>query len=113
MNLVELIGENFKGVVAVRIKPKGPVTEIVGKNGAGKTSVLDLIECVLGGTSSSPEMPIRRGQTKARGVADLGDIVVERRWTSKGGSTLEIRNKDGTPIKKSPQALLDILYLAG
>jgi predicted ATP-dependent endonuclease of OLD family len=107
MNLVELIAENFKILKAVRIRPKGPLTSIVGRNGAGKTSVLDAISAALGGGDECPDMPVRKGHTKAKVIVDLGDIVVERRWTPKG-STLEVKAKDGSPLK-SPQAVLDRL----
>ncbi|AMV24552.1 chromosome segregation protein [Gemmata sp. SH-PL17] len=105
MRLIELRAENFKKLVAVRVAPTGPVTPITGKNGAGKTSVLDAIAAALGGGTQAPEMPIRAGQDRAAVEVDLGDIVVKRRWTAKG-SSLEVLAKDGLSYK-SPQAVLD------
>ena len=43
MKILELRAENIKKLVAVEIKPDGNIVEITGKNGAGKTSVLDSI----------------------------------------------------------------------
>lgn len=108
MRIIELRAENFKRLVAIHIKPTGPVTPITGKNGQGKTSVLDAIASALGGGAQSPEMPVRKGQAKARVTVDLGDIVVVRKWSEKGTTSLEVTTKDGAAYK-SPQAVLDKL----
>ncbi len=107
MRLIQLSAENFKRLSAVRIAPTGAVTPITGKNGAGKTSVLDAIAAALGGATQSPGVPIRKGEERAEVVVDLDDIVVTRRWTAKG-SSLEVATKDGAAYK-SPQAVLDKL----
>ncbi len=107
MRLIELKCENFKRLTAVHLKPTGAVTPITGKNGAGKTSVLDAIAAALGGGAEAPELPIRTGQSRAEVVVDLGDITVRRRWTAKG-SSLVVETKDGAAYK-SPQAVLDKL----
>lgn len=108
MRLVELQAENFKRLVAVRIKPTGPLTPIVGRNGAGKTSILDAIEAALGGAGSAPDMPIRTGQTSARIVLNLDSLTVTRRFTPKG-STVDITYPDGKKQTR-PQDFLDGLY---
>lgn len=108
MELLSLIAENFKRLRLVRVEPTGPVTPIIGRNGAGKTSVLDSLEAALGGAGASPAMPIRSGQTSARVTVDLDEITVTRKWSAKG-STLEITGKDGKKIA-SPQAMLDKLF---
>jgi hypothetical protein len=105
MKLIELRAENFKRLKAVTIHPSGAVTPIVGRNGAGKTSVLDAITAALGGLGYSPELPIRIGEDHAEVIADLGDIKVRRRWTAKG-STLEVSTPEGAKYP-SPQAVLD------
>lgn len=107
MKVIELRAENFKRLTAVRIHPNDGVTRIIGKNEAGKTSVLDAIAAALGGLTHSPEMPIRDGAEKAEVIIDLDDIVVRRRWT-KNDSKLEVMAKDGAKYP-SPQAVLDKL----
>jgi recombinational DNA repair ATPase RecF len=43
MQIIELRAENFKRITAVRIRPDGKVVNISGRNGQGKSSVMDSI----------------------------------------------------------------------
>ncbi len=108
MKVINLQAENIKKLVAIEIEPTGNIVKISGANGAGKTSVLDAIWWALAGQQNIQDKPIREGQEKARIRLDLGDMVIERRFTA-SGSTLTVENKDGARYK-SPQALLDDLY---
>src|SRR4030042_253729 len=105
MRIIRLESENIKRLSAVAIEPSGSLVVIGGKNEAGKSSFLDSIQYALAGGDSLPAMPIRRGEKKARVVADLGDIIVTRFFTATG-SRLEVQNKEGA-VFKSPQAILD------
>lgn len=107
MHIVELKVSNIKRLKAITIRPDGNMVTIAGRNGQGKSSTLDAIEMALSGGRSIPPEPIRHGQRKARVVADLGEIVVERTFDSKG-TKLVVKNKDGVP-QRSPQAILDEL----
>ncbi len=109
LKIIKLGAENIKCLKAVEIVPKGNTVTISGKNGQGKSSILDSIEYALAGGVAICEEPVRKGQAKARVVCDLGDIVVERRFSAvSGDSTLIVRGADGKPAKQ-PQALLDSL----
>jgi DNA repair exonuclease SbcCD ATPase subunit len=111
MKILNFKAENFKKLVAVEITPDGHVVQITGKNGAGKTSILDGIMAALGGASVIQAKPIRKGQDRAQVTLDLGDIIVERKFKDKDGkveSALEIRNKEGAKFG-SPQKMLDEL----
>ena len=109
MRVVRLTADNFKRLVAVDITPDGDVVVVSGKNGAGKTSVLDAIWHALGGGAASrgTSQPIRDGETKAEVTVDLGDLTVTRSWTA-SGSTLTVRDAAGSKLR-SPQKILDDL----
>jgi DNA repair exonuclease SbcCD ATPase subunit len=107
MKIIELTSENVKRLTAVNITPQGNVVVIGGKNGQGKSSVLDSILFALGG-DPSVKMPVRRGEDKARIEVDLGEIVVKRTFTAAGGTSLVVTNSDGAK-QSSPQSILDKL----
>lgn len=107
MKIISLTAENFKRLVAVEIKPSGEVVTISGKNGAGKSSVLDSIWAALVGGDALPSKPIRVGENKARVKLDLGEVLVERRFTQ-SGATLTVTKESGALVS-SPQAFLDSL----
>ena len=105
MKILELTASNFKRIKAISIKPDGNSVIVSGKNGAGKSSVLDAIVVALCGGRTIPDKPIRYGEKKAEIVVETDEIVIKRSF-SLSGSQLEITAKDGSKVK-SPQALLD------
>lgn len=107
MKILQLTAENVKKLKVVDITPDGDVVQITGKNGSGKTSVLDSIWWALGGTKEIQAMPIRKGQESARIKLDLGEIIVTRKFSDKG-STLTVENAEGARFP-SPQKMLDDL----
>lgn len=106
MKIIEFRAENFKRLNVVEIRPNPGLNQITGKNGNGKTSVLDGIWAALGGAAASPDKPIRTGAAKGKVFLDLGDYTVERKYSESGGNTLTIKGKDGG---KHGQNLLDDL----
>ena len=107
MKIVKLQAENFKRLVAVEITPAGDVVKITGKNGAGKSSILDAIWAALGGKDAAPGKPIRAGASKSEITLDLGELIVRRTFTEKS-STLFVTNAQGLKYS-TPQAVLDAL----
>jgi len=122
LKIIELRGENVKRIKAIRIRPKDNMVIISGKNGAGKTSCLDLIwYCLDGGKGlKDTPIPIRKGETKAKAITVLAEpteadlvrgaqpqplFTVTRTWTEKG-SYLKVTNAQGE-VQQSPQELLD------
>ncbi|MFQ7107394.1 MAG: AAA family ATPase [Neglectibacter timonensis] len=74
--------ENIKRIKAVQISPtETGLTVIGGKNGQGKTSVLDAIMWILGGERYRPSEPKREGSvTPPYGKITLSNgLVVERK----------------------------------
>lgn len=107
MKIMRLTAENVKKLIAVEIQPTGEIVTLSGKNGAGKTSILDCIWWALAGASHIQTQPIRHGETKARIRLDLGELIVERKF-SETGSTLSVQSADGARYP-SPQKMLDSL----
>jgi len=90
---------NFKGARQVDIYADDRVNEVAGKNGAGKSSVLDAILAALAGTRNIDSHPLTFGATKGEVTVDLGDLTVTRRFTEKNadrGGTLTIKAADGS-----------------
>jgi DNA repair exonuclease SbcCD ATPase subunit len=112
MKVIRLQINNFLGVKAVDITPNGNVVKIKGKNGNGKTSVINAIWVAIGGLDKKevPNDPIRHGEKSAEISVDLGEITVTRKFTGKG-EYLEVRSKDGFKAP-SPQTLLDGMFNA-
>lgn len=105
VHIISLKAQNVKNLKAVEIVPEGHVVELRGRNGAGKSAVLDCVFTTLTGTRL--EDPIRHGEDRAEVIIDMGTYTVRKRWTTKG-EYLDITNKDGDK-KQSPQAFLDKL----
>ncbi len=108
MKILNLKISNFKKIVNVEITPQDNVVKISGKNGAGKSSVLDAFWAALGGTKVAPDRPIREGAAQATIKLDLGDLTVERRFSAGGKSVLFVTNQVGAKLK-APQKVLDEL----
>lgn len=110
MRITRLEAENFKRLKAIDITPDGNTVVIKGRNAQGKSSVLDAIWAALGGRAGAKELvrPIRDGETRARVVVELDDLVVERKWTA-SGSTVKVSPKAGNATLNSPQKILDEL----
>lgn len=106
LRVVKLQIVNFKKVRALDITPTTNVVRIKGKNGAGKSSVLDAIWACVGGKDASPEKPIRDEEETAEVSLDMGPIRLKRVWKKDGSSSLTIVGKNGEKIK-GPQTLLD------
>ncbi len=111
MRIIELSAENIKKLKCVDITPDAHVVQITGKNGSGKSSVLDAILYALAGTKHIDSRPIRDGEAKAHVTLDLGEFIVTRRFNAGGasGGSLTIESQDGRARYTSPQTLLDKL----
>lgn len=108
MRIVALTAENFKRLRAVSIRPVGSVVQITGRNGAGKSSVLDAVFAALGGSAAAPDKPVREGADGSTVFVDLGDIRITRKFSAAGKTTLVVESGDGLRYP-SPQAVLDEL----
>jgi DNA repair exonuclease SbcCD ATPase subunit len=108
VKILRLTAENVKKLKVVDITANAGMNQITGKNGSGKTSVLDSIWWALGGKDGIQAVPIRKGQEKAFIRLDLGELIVERRFNASGTTTLSVKNSEGAAYP-SPQSMLDAL----
>jgi hypothetical protein len=113
MQVIRLEAENFKRLRAVEITPEGNVVQIGGKNGSGKSSVLDAIYVALVGRSAAPPKPIRDGEEQCTIKLDLGELRITRSFRQKEGGnytdSLKVENADGLRYATKPQEVLDAL----
>lgn len=104
MKITALEMANVKRVKALRFEPsQDGLTVIGGRNGQGKTSVLDAIAYALGGERYRPSNVKRNGavgDTFIRIETDNG-LIIERKGVN---TSLTVTDKDG---KRGGQALLD------
>lgn len=105
MKIINLQAENIQKLQAIDITPKDSVVTITGKNGAGKSSILDCITMALCGGKEIPKEPLRKGEEKGKIVIDLGDYQVTRSFSA-DNTYLKIEALDGEKIG-SPQKFLD------
>ena len=90
--------ENVKRVKAVAYEPtENGLTVLGGKNGQGKTSVLDAIAWALGGNRFAPSAPYREGSTipPHLKIKLSNGIVVERSGKNSSRKVLHLSSKPG------------------
>ena len=118
MKILRFVAEHVKRIAVIEITPTGHVVEITGKNGQGKTSVLDSIWWALAGTRTHQPEPINRDHREARIKLDLGELIVERefkrqppapgRQDERITTRITVQNAKGEDLR-SPQTILDKL----
>lgn len=110
MHIINLRAENIKRLSAVEIRPSGNIVEITGRNGQGKTSILDAIYWALAGQKQIQDKPVRAGSETGSVTLDLGDYVVTRKFRVRDDgeftTSLTVANKDGAKYS-DPQKLLN------
>jgi len=111
MKIVELKSSNIKKIKAVELQldANKNVVLITGRNGQGKTSILDSIWYALGGKKAVQDKPIRDGEEKGEIEIDVDGYLVKRSFTEKG-SYLTVNSKEGQKYS-NPQEFLD--YIMG
>lgn len=117
MKIIALEAENLKKIRAVNIRPDGNLVAITGRNGQGKTSILDAIWWAIAGASHIQAKPIREGAEQAIIRLDLGEVKVTRKFrrakkdgepTGEFTTEVLVENADGARFP-SPQRMLDSL----
>ncbi|UYM26613.1 hypothetical protein SEA_BAUER_64 [Arthrobacter phage Bauer] len=109
--IIRLESTNYKRLKAVEIAPDpdGNLVIVAGKNGQGKTSILDSITAALGGVNAkTTPKPIREGEERAEIILETEDLVITRRFTA-SGSTLVVKAPDGAVYPKGQAKLEGML----
>lgn len=114
LQIINLRAENVKRIQAVNITPKDNMVLITGRNGQGKTSVLDTIWWTIAGMANVQSEPIRKGAESALMRLDLGEVIVTRTFGRGKGeknagkltTDITVETRDGARWP-SPQKLLD------
>ncbi|MDQ5860687.1 MAG: ATP-binding protein [Actinomycetota bacterium] len=109
--IIRLESTNYKRLKAVEIAPDpdGNLVIVAGKNGQGKTSILDSITAALGGVNAkTTPKPIRDGEERAEIVLETEELIVTRKFTA-SGSTLTVKSHDGAVYSKGQAKLDDLL----
>lgn len=105
MRVAKLTIRNILGIESLELQP-GAVTTITGKNGSGKTSILEAIRGVIAGGHDATL--IRQGQEAGEVVMVLEDGTEVRKRVGPKGSTLSARDGDGKKLPE-PKALIERL----
>jgi DNA repair exonuclease SbcCD ATPase subunit len=109
--IISLKSTNYKRLKAVEIRPDqdGNLVIVAGKNGQGKSSVLDSITAALGGVNAkTTPKPIRDGEERAEIVLETEDLIVTRKFSA-SGSTLKVTSPEGATFPKGQARLDDLL----
>lgn len=108
MKILSFKASNFKKLKVVEIKPDGTEVQISGRNGSGKTSILDALEVSFQGVEGAAPKPIRDGADYAAIDTVLGDshpmFNVRRTFSKDGGTNLVITSLDGV-VYRTPTAM--------
>lgn len=112
MKVLGLYAKNILRLKEVQIKPDGTMVPITGRNGQGKSSVLNCLWLALKAASAKKVMPeiIRQGEERAQIILDIGEYTIIRRFKKEASgeitTSLAVEQADGTPVRR-PQSFLD------
>jgi len=113
MKIIGLELQNTLRLKAVNIHPNGKSVTLGGRNGQGKTSLLQTIAMTLGGADATPPKPCRRGTDKGYAIIRTDDgLTIRLPVTKDGRGALTITTKDNAKYG-SPQEMLKKLTGGG
>jgi energy-coupling factor transporter ATP-binding protein EcfA2 len=92
--------ENWKRLKVVHFEPEGELIVVGGRNGQGKTSVLDALASALSGSKPGIRKPVREGEERAEieVITDTGLRIVQR-FSDRGTYSITVTSADGAEYK--------------
>lgn len=110
MRIQHLRIKNFKKIRDIEITPAKNSISLIGRNGAGKTSVIEAFISAICGERFRPETMIRNGERRMDCEFDLGAIKV-RIWQELGKKAkVSLEMADGSDLPGTTQDILNHLY---
>lgn len=119
MKIIKLEASNFMGIRQVNFNPREQgLTQITGKNGQGKSTLVKFIEWMLAGPTAIPmkqkRTVVRHGSKTAWGKITLNDpemgtFTVTRSLTVAGTMNLDIFDAEGVRVKNQQGWLNDLV----
>jgi uncharacterized protein YhaN len=108
---MKLTGLKIEGIRKIRFAELDfdgkSLVEIRGKNGAGKSTVIDSILWMFQGTKAIPPNAVTHGMTKGSIIGTVGEYTIQRDIKGDGTSTVTVKGPEGKIAKA--QEFLDQL----
>ena len=110
LHILRHIVQNYKIISAITFTPEGALNLITGKNGQGKTSLIESIQVALMGKGDVSK-PVKDGEAKCVITTELGtgeqvEVTVKRTFSAKGAMQLEVWTA-ASGVISSPQAFIN------
>lgn len=116
MRITEIAIRNIKGIRDMKVSC-GPVVEVSGRNGTGKTSMLQAVEAGLGAHGSLENLKSvgaeEEDQPSVTLVLGDGQYIIERKGAKPPVVKERIGNTEAYEKVKRPQEFIDSLHDAG
>ena len=117
LTILSLKSENVRGIKVVDLHPRATgIVKLRGKNGMGKTSVLDSIELAFNGKDRNANSPVRRGADSASAAVEMTNLIVKRVFRGDGSTkALSVSKVVGDVVMeiKKPQEFIDGIIGSG
>lgn len=111
MKIIQLRAENFKKLKVVEIRPDGNMVQITGRNGQGKTSLIECIYFAFRGAKALPLKPVRKGTERLLVKLATEEFTITR-TLAEGSSvpTLKLEMKGDNKRDATPEAFLKKIF---
>lgn len=100
---MKLTGVKIEGIRKIRFAELNfdgqHLVEVRGKNGAGKSTVIDSILWMFEGSRSIPSNAITHGCEKGKIIGTVGDYTIQRDVKADGSSTVTVKGPEGKVAK--------------